>query len=110
MALDQELFQELASLLIETCIVDNKDINLLTHVWPDCIDKTQWHGEIRSGDSCYHIDGRSISSRITDIIRELHTFYHDTGLGNWNVMYFKVLVNEERFTVDFEKNDHLASG
>ena len=43
------------------------------------------------------------------ITKELHKYYHETGLGNWNLMYFKVLVEEERFTVDFEKNDQLAS-
>ena len=110
MSLDQELFQELASLLIETCKAENEDIHFLTQVWPDCVDKKYWFGEKLSGESSYVIDNTDISCRITDITKELHRYYHETGLGNWNLMYFKVLVKEERFTVDFEKNDQLASG
>ena len=105
---DQEIYKELGQLLYVTCPVSESDINICARVGQGSVSTAYWYGSY-TPDSSYFVRGDE-SRVIIDLVSELHEFYKIHGLGEWNIIHFKVIIAESRFATSFELNESLENG
>ena len=103
---DQEIYQEVGQILFGASPKDDENIFYCGIVDNSSIENRYWYGEFSSSKNGFFIRGEN-GRRMYDLVRELHEFFLDNKLGEWNVLFFKVDVNSGRFYTKFELNNGL---
>ena len=107
---DQEIYKKIGQILYQDSPNIENEVHLVGYIFGGSITTHTWFGnQGRIKENVFKLS-RDYSMSVSDLLLDLNDYFVENNLGKWNVVYYKLLVKDNKFETEFEFSDGLANG